>query len=169
MRTRCQTRVAQRKTLTEKQVVLLRWIADGCDAGVMERDFHRISAAALRNRGLVETSGRGPGWSARITQAGRDYLAQVDGPNPPTPREANVSVSERLVREVIAADGVLRVPRRGWHSAHGVNYEHRARLAARHRSVPDGKRLTVTAMERELEIALVAAQSKRRRILIDYR
>ncbi|MGZ4358012.1 MAG: hypothetical protein ACXVRU_14510 [Gaiellaceae bacterium] len=49
--------MAQRKTLTEKQVLLLRWIADGCPEGVMEDEFHRISAAALRNRGLITTRG----------------------------------------------------------------------------------------------------------------
>jgi hypothetical protein len=78
--------LAQRKTLTEKQVALLRWIGDGCPSGVMADEFHRISAAALRSRGLVKTSGRGPAWKATVTAAGRDYLEQVDGPEPPIPR-----------------------------------------------------------------------------------
>ena len=49
--------MAQRKTLSEAQVALLRWIGDGCPAGVVEGDSHRISAAALRNRGLVKITG----------------------------------------------------------------------------------------------------------------
>jgi hypothetical protein len=84
-------RMAQRKTLTEQQVSILRWIGDGCPARVMEGDSHRISAAALRNRGLVKTSGHGPTWTAKLTDAGRAYLAQVDGPSPPIPRRANRS------------------------------------------------------------------------------
>jgi len=77
--------MAQRKTLTEAQIALLRWIGDGCPDGVMEGDSHHISAAALRTRGLVDISGRGPTWKAKITQTGRAYLKQTDGPDPPVP------------------------------------------------------------------------------------
>jgi|SRR6185312_10978940 len=104
--------MAQRKTLTEQQVAILRWIADGCPERVMDSTFHRISAGALRNRGLVTTSGRGPRWSAKVTAAGRDYLREVDGANPPVPREPNVSVTQQLVDDLIAARGTMRVPRR---------------------------------------------------------
>lgn len=69
--------MAQRKTLNEAQVAVLRWIGEGCPARVMERDLHRISAAALRRRGLVLISGRGPTWAARIAPAGREYLERV--------------------------------------------------------------------------------------------
>jgi len=152
--------VAQRKTLTEKQVEILRWIANGCPHSVMQDDFHRISAAALRNRGFVQTSGHGASWTAKITAAGNEYLAAVDGPNPPAPREANISVTEQLVTDVIAADGILKVPRRGWCSRDGIDYENRARLATRHGKVPDGKRLTVAVVERELEIRLEDASGR---------
>jgi hypothetical protein len=152
--------MAQRKTLTDKQVQLLRWIGGGCPQGIMEGDSYRISAAALRNRGLVRTSGRGPTWGAKITSAGRASLTAVDGPNPPIAREANASVTEQLVRDVIAAGGVLRVPRRGWYSRDGVDYGNRVRLATRHGKVPDGKRLTVAAVELELEIRLVDAPGR---------
>jgi hypothetical protein len=149
--------MAQRKTLTEQQVSLLRWIAEGCPDGVMDGMSHRVSAAALRNRGLVTVSGRGPSWMAKITDAGRAYLAEVDGPKPPVPREANVSVTQHLVNDVIAAGGVLRVPRRGWPSWKVPDYKNRALLAMRHGKVPDGKRLTVATIDRELEIRLVDA------------
>lgn len=148
--------MAQRKTLTDGQVEVLRWIADGCPAGDAESDFRRISAAALRNRGLVETSGRGRTWTAEITQAGRAYLADVDGPSPPVPRQANVSVTTQLVEDVIAAGGLLRVPRKRWDEPDGVDYEHRARLAQRHGKVPAGKRLTISIVSRdEVELELV--------------
>lgn len=149
--------VAQRKTLTEKQVDLLRWIAVGCPDGVMEDDFHRISAAALRNRGLITTSGRGPTWNARITSAGTEYLARVNGPNPPIPRQANVSVTQQLVDDVVAAGGVLRVPQKRWGSPDGVDHEQRARIAQLHGKVPAGKRLTTHYAGAELEIRLEEA------------
>jgi hypothetical protein len=95
---------------------------------------------------------------AEITQAGREYLADVDGPNPPVPRQANVSVTTQLVDDVIAAGGVLRVPRKRWDDPDGVDYEHRARLAQRHDKVPVGKRLTISVVSRdEVELELVDA------------
>jgi hypothetical protein len=151
--------VAQRKALNENQVAVLRWIADGCPAGVMGDELSaRISAGALRNRGLVTTSGRGPTWVARITQAGKDYLDQVDGPTPPVARQANVSVTQKLVDEVVAAGGVLRVPRKNWQQPESIDYEKRARLAELYGKVPPGTRLTVCVISRdELQIELVDA------------
>jgi hypothetical protein len=64
--------------LTPRQEEILRWIGQGMPDGVMEGDAHRISAAALRSRGLIKTSGRGLSWSAKLTPAGHDYLARID-------------------------------------------------------------------------------------------
>lgn len=136
------------------QVGVLRWIGDGCPAGVMEGESHRISAAALRRRGLVTTAGRGSSWTASITDAGREYLTRCDGPKPPVPRQSNVSVTEQLVRDVVAAGGSLLVQRSGGPGA--VDYEQRARLAERHGKVPAGKRLVVHRLPYpELRIDLV--------------
>jgi hypothetical protein len=146
--------MAQRQTLTKKQVELLRWIAHGCPDSVMEDNFYRISAAALRNRNLITTSGRGPTWKAKIAPAGTEYLKKADGPNPPIPRQASVSVTQQLVDDVIAAGGSLRVPQRYGGSREGVDYEQRARLAQLHRKVPTGKRLTTRYVKSELEIRL---------------
>lgn len=66
--------MAQPKSLTQAQVDLLRWIAEGCADGVYEGDRYKISAAALRNRGLVRTKGHGSSWKASITKDGRKYL-----------------------------------------------------------------------------------------------
>jgi hypothetical protein len=92
---------------------------------------------------------------AAVTDAGREYLARLNSADPPRPRQANVSVTQQLVEEVIAAGGSLRVPRKSWFDRGSVDYENRARLAERHRKVPAGKRLTVSVMEDELEIRLV--------------
>jgi hypothetical protein len=45
---RYDTSMAHKDALTEQQLGILRWIADGCPSAVMTDDFHRISAAALR-------------------------------------------------------------------------------------------------------------------------
>jgi hypothetical protein len=104
------------------------------------------------------TSGRGGTWTAEITEAGREYLVDVDGPNPPVARQANVSVTTQLVANVIAAGGALRVPRKRWDEPGAVNYEHRARLAQRYGRVPAGKRLTISFVSRdEVELELVDA------------
>ncbi len=148
--------VAHRKSLNEKQIDVLRWIANGRPAGVMEGHAHRISTAALRTRSLVETSGRGAGWSATITASGHEYLKRAAGPNAPKPRQASVSVAQQLVDEVIAAQGSLRVPRRSFRDQEGVDYENRARLAERHGKVHDGKRLRVTTVSpEELQIDFI--------------
>jgi hypothetical protein len=153
--------VAHRKNLNEKQLEVLRWIADGSLQGVMDGDSHRISAAALRNRGLVTTSGRGPTWSATITMAGREYLKQADGPAPPLPRQGNASVTGQLVNDVIAAGGSLRVPRKNWYDRTSVDYARRARLAEQYGKVPTGKQLRVEVVSsEELQIALVDASGE---------
>jgi hypothetical protein len=153
------TGMAQRKTLNERQVAALRWVRDGCLEGVMADVISaRISAAALRNRGLVRTSGRGRTWAARITSAGEEYLQHVDGPCPPVPRQPNVSVTQQLVDDVVAAGGSLRVARKRWGATGGVDFERRARLAVSHGKVPRGSRLVVKSVSpEELVIELVGA------------
>jgi hypothetical protein len=54
----------------------------------------------------------------------------------------------------------LRVPRKSWHDREGIDYSNRARLAERHRKVPAGKRLVVSAIDDELEIRLVDAPER---------
>jgi hypothetical protein len=148
--------MAQRATLNEVLVAVLRWIHEGCPDNGVDGVSSRISAGALRNCGLVRTSGRGPRWKAAITAAGKEYLQQVDGPNPPLPRQPNVSVTQQLVDDVIEAGGSLRVPRRRWNETEGIDYERRARLAETYGKVPRGSRLIVkTASAEELLIELV--------------
>lgn len=137
---------------------MLRWVDSGCPAGVFDDAFHRISAAALRRRGLIKTSGRGSHWSAQITDIGREYLARSEGPDPPKPRQANASVTEQLVDDVIASGGSLRVQRPTWAEPDAIDYKRRARLAELHNKVPAGKQLAVRVVsDSELEIELVDA------------
>jgi hypothetical protein len=149
--------MAQRKTLTERQIDVLRWLADGCPPNVMQDDFVRISVGALRNRGLATTSGRGATWSAEITPAGRAYLDQVAGPNPPVPRPGNQSVTAALIDEIAAAGGALRVPRWNRYKPGAVDYVRRAELAERHGRVPPYQRLVIENHGDEVELRLVDA------------
>jgi hypothetical protein len=113
---------ARRNALTEEQVALLRWIDDGCPTDVMKDEFHRISAATLRNRELVKTSGRGADPERKEDGRRPRVHGGTRKPKPPIARQANGSVTEQLVRDVVAAGGSLCVPRRGWNRHDGVDY-----------------------------------------------
>src|SRR5438045_4101027 len=79
---------AQRANLSAAQVELLRWIERGSPEGRYSDYSHRISAAALRTRGLVKISGHGPSWSVELTPRGAAVLA-LPAPSPPV-RQARV-------------------------------------------------------------------------------
>lgn len=147
--------MAHARTLSESQVAVLQWIADGCPPDVMSGRGSHISAAALGRRGLVRTSGSGATWSARLTGAGREYLRRVRGPSPPVPRQDNVSVASQLVDEVLAAGGSLVVPRDGFRDERVRTYERRAQLANCHHKVPVGKRLELRETREHIEIRLI--------------
>src|SRR6266508_1196947 len=73
-----------------------------------------------------------------------------------TLNETQVSVTQQLVDDLVAAGGSLRVPRKRWNDKGGVDYERRARLAESYGKVPPGSRLVVkTASAEELVIELV--------------
>lgn len=90
-------------TLNKAQVAVLRWVADGCPDGVMDGSAHRISAAALRSRGLIRVSGRGRTWSATITDAGSAYLASPPPPRKQTPRSPRPAPKNRADSPQLAA------------------------------------------------------------------
>jgi len=89
--------------LNEQQQSVLRWIADGCPDGVMEGYGYRISASALRARGLATINGRGLKWRAELTDAGRRSLQEPDQPRAepviqPAVSSPPVSNDEHLAR-----------------------------------------------------------------------
>lgn len=86
-----------REPINERQLEVLRWVADGCPDGVMTDHRHKLSAVALKSRRLVKISKRG-GWHAEITDDGRYYLnhrkypeAQRRTSRKPTPSEASTA------------------------------------------------------------------------------
>jgi len=159
--------------LNAAQQAVLQWIADACPDGVMEGYEHRISAAALRTRGLVRISGHGKTWSAELTPAGRAYLESPPAVQPrkaarmrssavasqaaaatrqkPTERRP-LAPTDQLVADLLAAGGVLRVPRR--RAVGEADYEQRVIAAKRFGKVPPGKRLRTSHERGELEIRL---------------
>jgi hypothetical protein len=78
--------MASTPKLNDTQLEVPRWVADGAPTDVMEGYGHRISAAALRTRGLIRISGRSTTWRARITPAGEVVLGlnrMTAQPRPP--------------------------------------------------------------------------------------
>jgi len=100
-------------SLNTAQLDVLRWVAAGSPAGVMAGYSHRVSAAALRSRGLLRISGRGPRWHAELTDEGRSALARLEAAPSERPvhgggaRAELRSKTERLVADVIEAGGTL--------------------------------------------------------------
>jgi hypothetical protein len=135
----------------------------------MEGYAHRVSAAALRSRGLLRVSGHGPSWRAELTRAGLALLSELDTPplperdqptrpqaaeQPrPKPAPGRVLKTEQLVADVIAAGGKLLLPDETMKG--GVNWRQRAYAAQRHGKVPDGKRLSVVWSNKGFEIELL--------------
>jgi hypothetical protein len=92
--------------LNDAQLAVLRWIAEGSPPNVMEGHVHRLSAAALRSRGLVELSGRGRTWRVRITPEGRAYLRAISADPGKTP--VNSKASRRAVKSRASTKRVKR-------------------------------------------------------------
>jgi hypothetical protein len=92
--------------LTANQLVILKWIADGCPDDVYTEGFtHRIVARALSRRGLVDISGHGPTWKATITEDGAARLhapAEVNA-------EPQASEIQLFWDRVEAAGGSIRL------------------------------------------------------------
>lgn len=168
---------SQKGILNEAQEAVLRWIGDGCPDGVYEGYSHRVSAAALRTRGLVHIQGRGANWRAELTATGAAYQNRLKtspplvepaalppatqsakpAPKPkPKPKPRRVGPTEQLMRDLVAAGGVLRVPR--WRNQGDPDYGQLVRAAELWDKVPGGKRIETEWVEGgQTEIRLVDA------------
>lgn len=72
--------------LSERQLKVLAWVADGCPDGVWEDFTYKHTTYALADRGLVTVDRRRHHWSTQLTDQGRYYLGH--GTFPPEPVEA---------------------------------------------------------------------------------
>jgi hypothetical protein len=105
--------------LNDRQVRVLRWVADGCPADRMADEFFKRTAASLQDRRLVVVSRRRGGWQAEVTDAGRFYLEhghhpRADAP-PPAPRDASSAGPPRRCPQsppaAVQPDGARAAPR----------------------------------------------------------
>lgn len=82
--------------VNERQLEVLRWVADGCpDHKWPDNDFsYKTSAAALNSRGLVKIRGRGRSWTATVTDDGRYFLEH--GTYPPNPDPSSLPARPRV-------------------------------------------------------------------------
>ncbi|MFT4288344.1 MAG: hypothetical protein QM595_11925, partial [Nocardioides sp.] len=62
--------------MNERQLEVLKWIADGRPEGRWPKDdfSYKVSAGALKSRGLITVKGHAATWTAEITEAGTHYL-----------------------------------------------------------------------------------------------
>lgn len=60
--------------LSERQVRVLQWVADGCPAEVGADSSFKLTVYALADRGLVRVDRHRHSWSAAVTEGGRHYL-----------------------------------------------------------------------------------------------
>ena len=59
------------RQVNERQLSVLKWVGEGCPAGVWETISYKTTCQALQNRGLVKVSRKGGQWSVALTSAGR--------------------------------------------------------------------------------------------------
>jgi hypothetical protein len=147
-------------------------VAAGCPDGRYEGYSHRVSAAALKTRGLVAISGRGPSWKAALTTRGAAVAESADEPaaeppvsapkaknvksDPPTPKPPGKA--EQLIADLVAAGGVMRVSY--WREQGQPDYRARVSAAQRFNKVPPGKELVLERVRGgQLEIRLEQARS----------
>jgi hypothetical protein len=125
--------------LNERQLHVLRWIADGCPADAMPGHGHKHTARALQDHRLIKIGKCQGSWSAVLTALGNYYVehgkfpskdtALPEAPLPdrrgrdrrqqqgatPAPRATapakpkKPSATEKLVADVIAAGGSLEI------------------------------------------------------------
>ncbi|WP_188744593.1 hypothetical protein [Agromyces bauzanensis] len=114
--------MARLAPLNDKQLAVLRWVAEGRPKGVYDERFdHRITARALQRRGLLEVRGHGATWRAAVTTDGEYYLAHGDfrptaDPEPPPQRSKAAKVIESqpepiddLFERLDASGGSMRI------------------------------------------------------------
>jgi hypothetical protein len=111
------------KNVNDRQLALLRRIADGV-VPVTSHEYHLATTVyALRNRGLVATTRTdGGGWTASITDEGRYYIAHGHYPADPeatVTERSKMTESDRkppgisgddLIQQLVDAGGSLRIP-----------------------------------------------------------
>lgn len=95
------------KPLSFVQCKVLRWVNDGCPGGSFEGYSHRIAARALSDDRYITITGKGPTWTAKITQLGVELLKSIDDSD--SNNHTHESEADKFIQKLTAADGVLEV------------------------------------------------------------
>jgi hypothetical protein len=102
----------RRHVINQRQLDLLRRIADGGKPVTSDEPHLAITVYALRGRGLVSTRRRAGGWIAEISDAGRLFLGHGQHPDAITPPEParideipEPSITPRRVLEELRSGG----------------------------------------------------------------
>ncbi|MDG4803735.1 hypothetical protein [Micromonospora sp. WMMD980] len=159
--------------LNERQVALLRQIADGDNLSTPEGAPHRTSARALQTRRLIDITRKGGLWRATVTEAGRYYLehgshpedpAHLARPTPSRPKaesvppkrsaaastdgtgSATLALAQQLVDQLKRGDGVLRVEEPDEQTR--ARYRRAIHAAKQQNLLPDGYELRHTGRDR---------------------
>ena len=78
----------RRQPLSDRQVNVLQWIADGCPDREWPDESHKLSARALESRGLARVRRKAKHWHAVLTEDGQHYLDHGRYPEPQQPESA---------------------------------------------------------------------------------
>lgn len=89
--------VSRTQPLNERQVQVLRWIADGCPDGVVEGYSYKHTAGALHDRKLVMVTRKRGAWQAEVTDAGHHYLEHGTYPGAEAGKQGAPQPAERRV------------------------------------------------------------------------
>lgn len=97
----------RRQPLSDRQVNVLQWIADGCPDREWPDESHKLSARALESRGLARVRRKDKHWHAVLTGDGQHYLDYGRYPEPqqpePVPAPRLVEAGHSPGRDAIAA------------------------------------------------------------------
>ncbi|MFG1953918.1 hypothetical protein [Micromonospora sp. NPDC048830] len=155
--------------LNERQVDLLRRIADGDDLSTADGVPLRGSARALQSRRLVDITRKGGTWRATATESGQFYLqhgfhpedpAHVARPSPTqstaggagrqpaagSTATATVTLAQQLIDQLAQGDGVVRIEEPDEQTR--ARYRRAIHAAKQHKLVPDGCELRHTGRDR---------------------
>lgn len=119
----------------------MRWVNDGCPGSIFEGYSHRIAARALADDRYITIAGKGPSWTATITQLGVELLNSIDDSE--ACNRTRQSEADLFIQKLIAAGGVLEVD---------GGYQHMAANDALIRDVmksalrPKGYKLEITSV-----------------------
>lgn len=87
--------------LNPAQLVVLQWIADGCDMERLPSPTYKQSAISLRSRGLIELDRRKGHWMASLDPKGQFYLDH--GYHPQSPPQLPPSTEATAAKEWASA------------------------------------------------------------------